>query len=446
MGKTERIGMKAEEYILRIPEFAKEKASQEEVWDFLKEMGEPQQYTKVIHIAGTNGKGTVSAFLTKILTDSGWSSATFTSPHLIKVSERFQINGREIDQNLYESCFETIQQLVDRMQKKGYRHPTFFEFLFYIQMEIVRRIQPDWLILETGMGGKRDVTNVFPKPFLTVLTSISMDHMQFLGETLPEIAREKAGIIKAGVPVVFDAQNPTQNKAVLNIIKNVSKEQDSCLYLVKDVDWKVQNMDYETGSMEAELFGCPCRIPFIAEYQAENAAVAFLSAKVLMEHVGEDWTEDVQKRVLGSIQTTRWQGRMEQVLSGVYLDGAHNEAGIHALTTAVRTMYDKTRKNMILLFAVAEDKEHEKMVKELCGAVPFSTIVAVHYESVRSAATELLYKEISQYANCPCECYQTTEEAFERALTIKEDGILIAAGSLYLIGELKALLQKRQPL
>ncbi|MDO4296640.1 MAG: Mur ligase family protein [bacterium] len=439
-----RTETQADTYISQIPKFAKEKASLDEVKVFLEQMGNPQRQTQVIHIAGTNGKGSVSAFLTQILTDLGYVTARFTSPHLVKISERFFLGGERegktfvMTEELYVSAFEAVLELTDRMQRQGYRHPTFFEFLFYMQMELVKRVQPDFLVLETGMGGRRDVTNAIEQPVLTILTSIGMDHMQYLGNSLEAIAGEKAGILKKGVPLVF-AAHPKQ----VNTVIRARAESLGCpFFAVKESDWQVERLCCESDSLSLRLFGNFCQLSTVAMYQAENAALAFQAARQLFQGRREFGSLDT--RILSSLERTRWEGRMEQVLPHVYLDGAHNEDGILALTRTLHRMYEETERRMVLLFAAASDKEHEKMVKELCQALPLAAVLVVRYDSERALSTEELRREFSRYSDCLFESYFDLREAFLRGLSLRQDGILVAAGSLYLVGELKALIASKR--
>lgn len=193
-----------EEYLERIPMWAAKKNSLEDVRAYLEEMGSPDRGMKIIHVAGTNGKGSVCSYLTSMLTETGYKVGTFISPHLEEIRERFLMNGDLVREDTYERAFYRVKELSEKMVEKGYQPPTYFEFLFYMCMAVNEQCKPDFVILETGLGGRLDVTNVVEHPVLTVITSISMDHMQYLGNTIEEIAGEKAGILKPGVPVVYD--------------------------------------------------------------------------------------------------------------------------------------------------------------------------------------------------------------------------------------------------
>ena len=196
--------MNAEEYLSGIPMWTRKKNTLEDVRAYLEAMGNPDRALKAIHVAGTNGKGSVCAFLTSVLAEAGLHTGTFISPHLTEVRERFLIDGRMVDRESFEKSFQAVYFVTQDMVGRGYCHPTFFEFCFYMAMVLFRDKQVDISVLETGMGGRLDTTNVIERPLACVITSISLDHTQYLGDTIPAIAGEKAGIIKRRVPVVFD--------------------------------------------------------------------------------------------------------------------------------------------------------------------------------------------------------------------------------------------------
>ena len=181
-------------YIEETPKFTK-KNKPENTWELIERIGHPERRMKVIHVAGTNGKGSVCAFLSSILTHAGYRTGLFTSPHLVNITERFQINGEEVSQECFTWAFEEVKRAVDAMIADGYAHPAYFELLFAAGLLIFQREQVEYLVLETGLGGRLDATNLVEHPIATVLTTISLDHMEYLGDTVANIAGEKAGII-----------------------------------------------------------------------------------------------------------------------------------------------------------------------------------------------------------------------------------------------------------
>ena len=198
-------GQEARQYLEEIPMWASKKNSLQDIRDFLGRMGNPDRGMEIIHVAGTNGKGSVCSYLSSILIQAGYHTAAFISPHLICVKERFLHNGRPAEEKEFLGAFERVKGLAQVMADEGYARPTYFEFLFYMFMDMGERWKPDVVILETGLGGLKDTTNVVDRPLLSVITSISMDHMQYLGNTIQDIAAQKAGILKYKTPVIYDA-------------------------------------------------------------------------------------------------------------------------------------------------------------------------------------------------------------------------------------------------
>ena len=177
--------MEAEAYLNRLPMWANKKNSLKDIRIFLDQMGGPDRKIPAIHVAGTNGKGSVCAFMTSVLKKAGLRTGTFISPHLVEIRERFLINGEPAEKNAFEEAFETVKKQAEHMVEEGFCHPTFFEFLFYMAMVLFAREKVDVMVIETGLGGRLDATNVLESPKVCVITSISRDHMQYLGNPLP---------------------------------------------------------------------------------------------------------------------------------------------------------------------------------------------------------------------------------------------------------------------
>ena len=185
----------AVEYLLNIPKFSK-KTTKENLLELLKRLGNPHKAMKIIHVAGTNGKGSVCAFLNTLLLAAKKQTGLFTSPHLVKMNERMRINGKDVSDERFLQVFQQVYQTVGQMLKQGFTHPSFFEYLFVMALVLFEKENVEYVILETGLGGRLDATNIIEHPMLTIITSISFDHTEILGDTLHKIAMEKAGIIK----------------------------------------------------------------------------------------------------------------------------------------------------------------------------------------------------------------------------------------------------------
>ena len=203
----------AVDYILNVPKFTT-KNKPEHTAELLKRLGHPDRGMKVIHVAGTNGKGSVCAFLSEMLTLAGKKTALFTSPHLVRINERFQINNVPISDGLFLESYQEVQKAIDSMVKDGLPHATYFELLYAVAMVAFQREKAEYAVLETGLGGRLDATNTIEHPIATVITSISLDHTEILGDTIEKIAAEKAGIIKEGVPVIYDGRNEKAEKVI----------------------------------------------------------------------------------------------------------------------------------------------------------------------------------------------------------------------------------------
>ena len=404
----------AKEYLLKIPFWTKKKNSLEQVRDFLVELGDPEKGFSIIHVAGTNGKGSVCADLTAILKEAGYKVGTFISPHLSDIRERFLINGELADRMLFEDCFRQVLAAAERMKERGYFHPTFFEFVFLIAMVMFAREKVDYVILETGLGGRLDTTNVIRRPKACVITSISLDHTQYLGETIPEIAAEKAGIIKPGVPVIYDDGDPAASKVICRQAR-----------IAGAPAWPVGQED--EAEEDQKLFAAP--------YQARNAALARKVFKVL-DIPGID--ENVCR---AGIRKVSWPGRMEKAAPDVWLDGAHNPGGIRAFIQAVKEQTKKEFRQIHLLFAAVEDKDYREMIQMLCNQLPITRVTVVHLKDERGAAQELLADQFRQAGCMQVKAYKTAAKALEAALSHRKEGDrLYVVGSLYLIGEIRELM------
>lgn len=421
-------------YIEETPKFTtKNKLSHTK--ECLGRLGNPEKKFKVIHVAGTNGKGSTCAFLTSIFREAGYSCGLFTSPHLVVINERFQINEKNIDNQAFMSAFEKVKALADELVAEGSYHPTYFEMLFLMGMVIFAEAGVDYVMLETGLGGRLDATTAVEDPVACVVTSISFDHMQYLGNTIAEIAGEKAGIIVPGVPVIYDGNNPEAAK----VIRKQAEALGSPYYEVKKENTEIlrntsAGIDF---CMENEYYGNTAfSIPFIAGYQVMNAALALKTAEVIKDVVNLP-----KDAVLRGLRETRWQGRMETVLPGVIVDGAHNEDGVEKFVeTAEHFQKDYP---LTLLFSAVDDKDYTDMIRTVAGRIRFQHVIVTQVGGYRKVPAEQL-ADIFRKEGCLCaESCEDVESSFRRALEYRgKEGMLFCVGSLYLVGEIKAIIQK----
>lgn len=423
-------------YIEETPKFTtKNKLSHTK--ECLRRLGDPQKKFKVIHVAGTNGKGSTCAFLASVFRAAGFSCGLFTSPHLVTINERFQINETDVDDEAFLSAFHKVKALADELVSEGSYHPTYFEMLFLMGMVIFAEAGVEYVMLETGLGGRLDATTAVENPIACVITSISFDHMQYLGNTIREIAGEKAGIIVPGVPVIFDGNN----EEAAEMIRNRAAGLQAPFFEVKREDTKIlrntrSGIDFsmKNGYYENTAFS----IPFIAGYQVMNAALAVRTLEVLSSQV-----KIPQDAVKKGLKETRWQGRMETVLPGVIVDGAHNEDGVEKFVETAEHFQQEYP--LTLLFSAVEDKDYTDMIRTILNRIHFRHVIVTQVGGYRKVPAEELAEIFRREGCLSAESCKDTEEAFRKALEEKEeDGILFCVGSLYLVGKIKELLRKER--
>lgn len=421
-------------YIEETPKFTT-KNSLEHTKECLRRLGNPQEKFRVIHVAGTNGKGSTCAFLTSILREAGYSCGLFTSPHLVKINERFQINEVMISDEVFLQAFQKVKALSDELVAEGSYHPTYFEMLFLMGMVIFADAGVDYVTLETGLGGRLDATTAVENPVACVIASISFDHTQYLGNTIEEIAFEKAGILVPGVPVIFDGNN---EKAAA-VIRKRAEELQSPAFEVRLSDTRVIRTSQEgiQFALEDEHYaGAVFTIPFIAKYQVMNGALALKTMEVLQETLPVS-----VKQIQEGMAKTRWQGRMETVLPGVILDGAHNEDGVEKFVETAE--HFQKEYPLTLLFSAVDDKDYQDMIKTICTRIAFRHVVVTQVGGYRMVPAETLGQIFKEMGCSNVEVCEEIPEAFARANQAKgEDGMLFCVGSLYLVGEIKDVIRR----
>lgn len=425
----------AEAYINSVPKFTS-KNKPENTMELIRRLGHPERHMKVIHVAGTNGKGSVCAFLSSMLTEGGKRTGLFTSPHLVKINERFQINNEPVSDEIFLDAYERVMKLVEEMQKDGFYHPAYFELLFAIGMVIFEKAQVEYLILETGLGGRLDATNIVEKPVVTVITSISLDHTEILGDTIEEIAGEKAGIIKQGIPIVYDGREKRAEKVIL---QKAEEENAKAVPLYEEKLSIQGSTDHSVDYLFDESFyqGHVITVPYLAPYQVRNSALALLA----MEEIDPQHEIGLETR-LQAIRDTRWQGRMETVLPGVIVDGAHNEDGVHEFVRTLRQVGSSRR--IVMLFSAVVEKNYEKMVHTICDTGCIQEVVVTEIHGSRIVPAEELAAVFRKFTSVPVTAISSIEEAFDTAMVKKGDGLLFCVGSLYLVGEVKKVIEEKK--
>lgn len=470
-------------YLLSIPKFTG-KHTMEDTCDFYRYMGSPCADARIIHVAGTNGKGSVCTYLRNILERSGYHTALFVSPHLISMRERFLFDGSMVSEENFCAAFSAVADMLFSYREKEHSqsgegsgqkepvtlsmlkalpyHPSFFEMLFFMFLQCKKAREADYVILETGLGGRLDATNCMPKKTLCVITRIALDHTEYLGDTTGEIAREKAGIFRRQTPVV----SLYSDRESAKVIEACAKECKAPIVFVDSRDFKIegitnksiafsfQSVYYNSISLSLDTTAC---------YQAENAALAIRAAEILTlqtaehagsvpqtaEHAGSTpQTAEQPSALMGSLAAdelrealaaAHWEGRMEEILPEVYLDGAHNEDGIRAfLDTVKRTGPDL--KNALVL-AIVADKRYERMAELIARSELFTRVYVTSAGGGRALAPKHLAEALAGYGQINCMICEQPEQAFSRCLREHgENERVYAAGSLYLIGRIKAYL------
>ena len=424
----------AVDYIETIPKFTV-KHPPEHTRELLSRLGNPQEGIKIIHVAGTNGKGSVCAYLNAMLLAGGKKTGLFTSPHLVRINERFQINGEDVSDEQFLNAFLKVEKAAKEYEAESEGHPSYFETLFLMGMLIFKEAGVEYLVMETGLGGRLDATNVVEKPLACIITSISRDHTEYLGDTLEAIAGEKAGIIKAGVPVIYDASQP----GPASVIAAKAKEMGSPAWPMEPSFYEMKTQSREgitftfayPGGEKAEL-----AIPYVAKYQMMNASLAFYTMHILQD------VHDIPKNVLAEgLSKIKWPCRMEMAAPGVIIDGAHNEDGIAQFVSTAG--YFAKENEITILFTAVADKHYHEMIGEICEGIHPSHVVATQIDGSRVVPAEVLAEDFRK-AGCTDVCAEPEiGAAYEKALGKKGSGMLFCVGSLYLAGELKAYLAKR---
>ena len=409
------------DYILGIPLFA-QKIGKENLSSLLCRLGNPEKAVPAIHVAGTNGKGSTCRALAQMLAAQGYRVGLFISPHLVSINERIQINGTNISDDDFVSAFETVKgQFME--------HPSFFEVMFAMAAVYFRQQKCDFAVYETGMGGRLDATNVVKKPIATVIASIGMDHMQFLGDTLEKIASEKAGIIKEGCPVIsYD-----NTKEVNEVIKNKAKQMHAKVTFVNSAGIRVlqESLNGESFSYRSSdgRWYEKIEIPLLGRHQINNAALALETLNVIKNYycISDFQTEDGMRKTI-------WRGRIEILEREpmVICDGAHNPDGAKSLLSFLQNNF--TNQRLIYIMGVLSDKDYEQMVQILAPAA--DKIYTVAPDNPRALSSRELCNCISKYHQNVEERQRLAECLSEVRQKAEKDDVIIICGTLSFQNEL----------
>ncbi|MGF2617275.1 bifunctional folylpolyglutamate synthase/dihydrofolate synthase [Rossellomorea vietnamensis] len=395
----------------------------------MEKLGHPEKELNAVHIGGTNGKGSTLTFLRNILEESGYDTGTFTSPYFEVFNERISVNGQPISDEEIVELVNVIIPLAEELEETDLGGPSEFEVITCMALYYFARVNRVPIVLfEVGLGGRFDSTNVID-PMLSIITNIGLDHTQFLGDTIGDIAFEKAGIIKEGKPVISAASQHDAQKVIIS----KAKEMNADLFLLNR-DFK---SDYKGASPDGEIFDyigsngvSTYEIGMVGRHQTENASLAVKAADILREMNSYQIEEGAIERGLAAAY---WPGRMDKVCEtpAIYLDGAHNPEGMQSLISTIETRFKE--KNVHIIFAALKDKDLESMIRKL--EVKVSEIVLTTFDFPRAASPEDLEKHLL------LDNHSTIMEWEKYLITYKKtagsDDVLIITGSLYFLSAVR---------
>ncbi|SHJ95311.1 bifunctional folylpolyglutamate synthase/dihydrofolate synthase [Hespellia stercorisuis] len=422
-------------YISDIPKFTK-KNNPDHTKRFLELLGSPQENRKILHVAGTNGKGSVCVYLEAMLRAEGQTTGLFISPHLVKMNERIIVNGQQISDEQFIDAFEDTMDAVRRLETEGFSHPTFFEFLFGMAMRTFAKADVSCIVLETGLGGRLDATNVCEHPVLTLIASIGLDHTEYLGTTLEQIAWEKAGIIKPGVPCLYSEGEKESNQV---IEKRAESLQSPCRKIAKSAFEILEIKDKHIAfSCVSDYYEDTIwTLDNIGVYQPANAMLALEGMRCLAGEQVDTGRLHVWRDALAAVH---WEGRMEEILPRFYVDGAHNVNAVRGFADSVPDGGAQS----VILFSAVQDKNYEEMISCLCENVQADEYIVTTIADKRRTKAQELGDVFCRYTDKPVSVKEALPEAFHYARKIQGERTVYCLGSLYLTGMLKALVEESQ--
>ena len=410
----------------------------------LEELGHPEDNLKIVHIAGTNGKGSIFAYLSSILIAAGFKVGRYISPTISCYEERFQINGKYITKDKLARLYNIVEEAMKREEEKTGLKPTLFEVETAISFLYFKEEEVDYALIEVGMGGRMDATNVIRHPELTVISSISYDHQAFLGDTLEEIAWQKAGIIKESCPVVLSENSDEVCKV---IEQEATKKKVKCIE-IKPTDYEVLSETPYGSTFLWKEQRYETKLP--GRHQVSNAVTALAASEYLFH---KDYEKNNARKAIakkldemnvksaqqGGIIRTCWPGRLEVLKKEplFYRDGAHNPDGAKKLAAFLQKYF--TNKKIIYIMGVLKDKEYKKMLRYL---MPMAKEVYVFKpKNERGLSAQILADTIKEVADVSVTIESDVNAAVFRALdTAKPDDVLVACGSLSFMEEMEDIL------
>lgn len=407
----------------------------ETIKELLKRLGNPQDDLKVVHVAGTNGKGSTMTFLQSILMESGYIVGRYSSPAVFEYREIIRINNDYIDEESLAKIISQIKQKCDEMVQEGLPHPTPFEIETAMAFVYFKQKKCDIVLVECGMGGETDATNVFDKVLCSVITSISLDHTQFLGETISEIATIKAGIVKNGCPVVMSRQS----KEAIDTISEVSKQKNSEIIVTNSVD-KIEAEYFVTKfrytASNDKSYCADLKMP--GTYQLINAATA-VEAVLVLEKQGFDTSKNIETGLVNAF----WPGRFEVVCKAppIIIDGAHNPGAVSELRKSIDLYF--TNKRITFIMGVLADKDFRREAEIIADRAV--NIITITPNSIRALSGVKLAETLRGY-NKNVQTADSLEDALrlaKEAVENNQSDMILAFGSLSFLGDLKTTINNQ---
>lgn len=396
------------------------------ITNLMEKLGNPQDKLNKIHIAGTNGKGSCSAFLNSVLISQGYKVGLFTSPSVYNFEERIRINNKNIKEDVLVDLMKKVREVAKELEC----FPSDFELITAIAFLYFYIEKCDFVILEVGLGGRLDATNIIKNPLITLITSISFDHQQFLGNTLEEIAFEKAGILKENTDLILYSQS----KEVMDTILKIAKEKNVKVYK-NDLE-KIEVLQNNTfGEIINYKNYNNLKINLLGNHQIKNATVC-LEAIYNLRKKGIKISD---KSVYEGFETVKWPCRFEIIRRhpDFILDGAHNVDGIDKFVKNIQFYYPKNKK--VAIFGVLSDKDYNGMLKKIIPV--FDVFLTVTPDSQRAMKSDELKEKIKALTNCPVFSFEDYNDAIKKSLEIaQKDDIIATFGSLYFVGEIRKLM------
>ncbi len=412
----------------------------ENIRKLLEKLDNPQEGLNVIHVAGTNGKGSTCAFLNSVLSEAGYRVGLYTSPYLELFNERIQINGKPVENERLAKLTQRVKEKVDILISEGNAHPTEFEIVTAVAFCYFKEENVDFLILEVGMGGRLDATNAIDKSLVSVIVPVALDHTQYLGGTIGEIAAEKGGIIKENGLVV----SATQSTEAENVIKDICREKHAKLEIVKTYNYQIVRRSlksYEFKSTGLNGFG-KLKIGLLGEHQIRNCILAVRVLGILVSEYGIEIDSEAIRR---GLENAKWPGRLEVICEDpcVIIDGAHNRHGAIVLDNFLKYHFKSKKKRpgkIIGVVGVLGDKDTNGIIEETVSF--FDAVIVTEPENKRAMEVDDL-KALVEKKNDMVEAIKNVKEAVERALELAgPEDCVVVYGSLYLIGHARTLIAR----